>query len=99
MQITNYYHFWFCFHRFLPSVLLQHVEDTMAISRLKWTVQTGRRVTTASASILVILLGKAASLFGIMSANSVKTLSTYSHFLYYFLPNDLSYHYIINMKT
>lgn len=40
----------FCFfgffsHRFSPSVLLQHVEDTMVISRLKWTVQTGGRVT------------------------------------------------------
>lgn len=48
-----------CFHRFLPSVLLQHVEDTMVISRLKWTVQTGGRVTAASTLSLAILSGKA----------------------------------------
>ena len=48
----------YCFHRFLPSVLLQHVEDTMVISRLKWTVQTDGRVTAASTSILAILSGK-----------------------------------------
>lgn len=53
-----YDHFIYCFHRFLPSVLLQHVEDTMVISRLKWTVQTDGRVTSASTLILDILSGK-----------------------------------------
>lgn len=49
--------FYFC--RFLPSVLLQHVEDTMVTSRLKWTVQTGGRVTSASTLILATPSGKA----------------------------------------
>lgn len=48
----------FFFQRFLPSVLLQHVEDTMVISRLKWTVQTGGRITAASTLISGILSGK-----------------------------------------
>lgn len=49
----------FCLCRFLPSVLLQHVEDTMVTSRLKWTVQTGGRVTSASTLILATPSGKA----------------------------------------
>lgn len=48
----------FFFQRFLPSVLLQHVEDTMVTSRLKWTVQTGGRITAASTLISGILSGK-----------------------------------------
>lgn len=46
-----------CF-RFLPFVLLQHVEDTMVTSRLKWTVQTGDRATAAWTSSLAIRSGK-----------------------------------------
>lgn len=44
--------------RFWPFVLLQHVEDTMVTSRLKWTVQTGNRATAASTSSLAIRSGK-----------------------------------------
>lgn len=57
-QMVNILWLHFCFPRFLPSVLLQHVEDTMGISRLKWTVQAGGRVTSASTLILDILSGK-----------------------------------------
>ena len=57
-QMVNILWLYFCFPRFLPSVLLQHVEDTMGISRLKWTVQAGGRVTSASTLILDILSGK-----------------------------------------
>lgn len=61
---------WLCFHklffylyidRFLPFVHLPPVEDTMAISRLKWTVQPGYRTTSALILILDILSGKSGS--------------------------------------
>lgn len=63
--------FFACF-RFLPSALLQHVGDTMASSRLKWSVQTGGRATAASTSSLATPSGKVAA--PNLSATGPKTL-------------------------